>query len=1080
MSKAWRLLFVLTLIGGAYGLRAPWLAHDIWNLDEGSTFTMAEQVLHGEILYRNAADNRSPLVPYLKAAVFAVCGDWNAHAVHVAVAFMIGIAATLVWLMARRLGDEKTGVAGALFFSVLTFVMLGVSDGLSAHTGWFVVFFSTVGYWLFAHAQARPDFRVGAAVGASFGLAALCKQPGVLDLGVTVVLLGLLWFAEPGQRRARWRLLAGECAGFAVIMAAMVVYFAWHHALDDLALYAWTFNTKYYVPEVPFLSRMWAIRIPFQLAFWNMPVALVAGVTGAALMLRRVWRGLRQRPVAVPLLAWLILGWTASGLAATMISGREFGHYSAQAIPGLSLACGWAVARVVEFLARVRRARLWARVGGCGLVGLMLVAAAWDIGRRARELSKNDDDSKRTGRAVQQFTTAADPIFVWGYVPEIYFFSQRLPSTRFIYTNYLSGMIAWTNLDMLVDTSYAVVPGAWQHFWEDFERRPPALIVDTGGVRGYLKYPLHAQKKLWDVLTHDYAAVDDSTVSPTGVRLYRRLVPLSPEPSLGDAVQNERIALAASETRHGGQVPVLTVHAPTGTAEIIVYQGGRPYRRVLYASTEPCEAAFFVEREDLRTGATRFHVAVRGAKGWEVSRAIDLSDYRQLPPKPVLLGPKIKLGDRELLPVEAETIDDPYGIAYHLGRRWSAHAPSRFVYECPSTMTKLTFGYGLDEESYPPAPRPGTNGVTVVISLETPDAGTTRLFRRQLDPRAVGKDQGTQTSQVDIPAHQEGRLILQVLPGPMNDSSYDWAYWSDLVGQELLGPDLLFEGRAIPATAGEMFGRGLIHPIGRGRWSVQSPARLVYPYVEGMSSLIFSYGLEESAYDPARGAGTDGVEIMVEFEHPDHRLERLCDRQLDPRNRPTDRGPQASRVDLPRETGGSIIIRVGPGPRNDTAFDWAYLAPPRAEGSSLAIVWGGQALAPIECQTFTGPTLKPDENDHWRAHAPSRLFYQRPPEMAAMSFGYGLDARTYENADPAARTDGVDVLVQFEDRDGRVTTLFSRNLDPVNNPGDRGTQTARVELPPRAPGRLLFIFTPGPRNSNAYDWSYWTNFIGEP
>jgi 4-amino-4-deoxy-L-arabinose transferase-like glycosyltransferase len=781
VAKTWRLLFALGLIFGAYLLRRPWLERDIWNLDEGSTFTMAEQVLHGGVIYRDAADNRSPLVPYVKAAIFAVCGDWNAHAVHVAVAGMLGLTALLLWLLARRLGDEKTGVAGALFLSVLTFVLLGDSDTLSAHTEWFVIFFSALGYWLFAHAQGRPGFWSGAAVGVSFGLATLCKQPGVLDLGVTVVLLGLLWFSEPALRPARWRLLGGEITGFAATMAAMVAYFAWHRALPDLVLYAWTSNTKLYVPEVPFWDRMWAVRIPFQLAFWNMPVALATGIIGAVLLLHRVWRDLRRRPVAVPLLAWLILGWTAAGLVSTMISGRDFSHYSAQVIPGLCLACGWAVARLGDLVSRMRRGRIWAPLGWWGLIGLMLMAAAWDVGRRARALSKNDDSAKEIGRWAQRITAATDPIFVWGYFPEIYFFSQRLPSTRFIYTNYLTGMIPWTNLDMLVDTNYAVIPGAWKRFWEDFERRPPALIVDTLGARGYLKYPLYDQKKLWNVVVHDYAAVDDSTVGRFGFRFYRRLAPLRPEPALAEAVPNDGITLATSVTLHGGKVPVLTIHAPAGTTEVIVYQGSHPYRRLLFAGTDLCEAAFFVERDDLREGDTQFHLAVHGVQGWQLSRSIDLSAYRQPPPEPVRTGPKIMYGDRELLPVEGETLEDDSGFAYDNGRRWSAHAPSRFVYECPATMEKLTFSYGLDVESYRRGSQPCTNGVEVVVSLETPERGTTRLFRRELNPRAVGMDQNMQTSQVDIPAHTHGRLILQILPGPMNDSSFDWAYWSNLV-----------------------------------------------------------------------------------------------------------------------------------------------------------------------------------------------------------------------------------------------------------------------------------------------------------
>ena len=108
MLKSWRIILVLVLIGTAYALRAPWLGRDNWSLDEGSTFTMAAQVRHGAVIYRDAADNRSPLVPYLKAAVFAVWGDWNAHAVHVALALLLGLCAVGLWRISRRLGDETT------------------------------------------------------------------------------------------------------------------------------------------------------------------------------------------------------------------------------------------------------------------------------------------------------------------------------------------------------------------------------------------------------------------------------------------------------------------------------------------------------------------------------------------------------------------------------------------------------------------------------------------------------------------------------------------------------------------------------------------------------------------------------------------------------------------------------------------------------------------------------------------------------------------------------------------------------------------------------------------------------------
>jgi hypothetical protein len=269
-------------------------------------------------------------------------------------------------------------------------------------------------------------------------------------------------------------------------------------------------------------------------------------------------------------------------------------------------------------------------------------------------------------------------------------------------------------------------------------------------------------------------------------------------------------------------------------------------------------------------------------------------------------------------------------------------------------------------------------------------------------------------------------------------------------------------------------------PDDEGRWAADSPARLIYPFTEGMSAFVFTYGLDDRSWDPARPSGTDGVVVVVEFEHPDLRLEGLFRRYLDPRNNEADRGPQTTRVKLPRATGGRIIVRVEPGPRNNTAYDWAYVASPRAQGPGPDIVWGARYLVPREGRTFNGPGMDQYDKDLWGAHAPSRMVYDRPPGLMAVSFSFGIDPRAYADPDPRHRTDGVDVLVQFEPASGGATTLFERPLTPGTNPDDRGTQSARVELPPGQAGRLVFLITPGPRNDTSFDWSYWTNFFGAP
>jgi hypothetical protein len=60
MPRFRRGFFALALVAAAHGLRAPWRGHDLRNLDEGSTFPMAQQVLASDIPCRDAADSITP------------------------------------------------------------------------------------------------------------------------------------------------------------------------------------------------------------------------------------------------------------------------------------------------------------------------------------------------------------------------------------------------------------------------------------------------------------------------------------------------------------------------------------------------------------------------------------------------------------------------------------------------------------------------------------------------------------------------------------------------------------------------------------------------------------------------------------------------------------------------------------------------------------------------------------------------------------------------------------------------------------------------------------------------------------
>ena len=106
------------------------------------------------------------------------------------------------------------------------------------------------------------------------------------------------------------------------------------------------------------------------------------------------------------------------------------------------------------------------------------------------------------------------------------------------------------------------------------------------------------------------------------------------------------------------------------------------------------------------------------------------------------------------------------------------------------------------------------------------------------------------------------------------------------------------------------------------------------------------------------------------------------------------------------------------------------------------------------------------------AHATSELAYHVPPGLHRITARYGIHDAAYAN--PAGRTDGVEFAVVIADAGKQERVLYDRLLDPVNNAGDRETQSLEITLPePPQGGEILFRTLPGPHNNNSYDWAYW-------
>jgi len=1058
------------LIVSTLALRGPWLDHAIWSLDEGSTHTMGQQVLEGDILYRDAADNRSPLVPFIKAAIFAIFGDWNAEAVHTILAILLGFAALLIGLIARKMENAVSGLISAGTFVLLQFFYIFPSDSMSANTEWFVVIFSVAAFAGFIASLERPTLLKAYPIGILFGMSVLCKQPGLLDFVVASVLTGFLMLNQPGHFKKWLKFWLGMAAGLSSVLVAALVYFAAHDALGDYIYYAATFNTEIYIPEIPFTQRLLAVRVPFLLAWNHVPAVGLLAVGGAMALGSMVIRHARQAPPHFPIFPWLILGWTFSGLISTTLSGREFAHYSEQVIPGLSLAVGWSVSQILNW--RPKFSPAFGRWAGSMTLLLIVVMAGIRYPRIADELDGAIQHEMAIGSEISRHTNPDDRIFVWGYVPELYFHAQRLPATRFIYTNYITGMVAWSNIDALKETDYAITPDGWTHFDEDYQASPPEVIVDTGFARNYVKFPLSERDTLWSDVKLNFAEIALEKGRRAGMRVFRRLLPRTEDLDSPSTDSSQSLSLRPIENPVENEPTRIEVQGPPGFNRIDLLINDAVVSSLPYPSARPVGVRFFVPGDPYN--AQRLSVRASGPEGNAISPILDFAAFirRQNanPPR----EPSLNIENQPIAPsiVSSSFLAiKPYEL---IPGTMELVAPARLVYNCPAGVKRITFIHGLAGSVVHMS-----DGYDIVVNWVTPEGSSEKIWQKRITPRKGGKFQITQTEDIALPARDAGQLEFRFYSGEISDTHNDNLFFGKLVGQTQ-GPSLTLGEDILPSINQQLAEDNEWLKNLQGDWIVHPPARIEWIRPSNLMSLTFDYGIDEAAYSPSSDGHSNGVEFKLELIPAEGDSIELWKQLLEPFNHPQHRGEQTTTVILPREPQGRLVFSTGPGYHDDHSWDWSYAGKFRGTAPGPPITLGNdRRLLSINTDGYEGGWADQFDETHWGAQSPQELTYPKPVDLTAVTFSFGLNDNAARDENGQRRSDGVEVVVIFEPEEGEPTELYRRFLDPFANPTDAGKQTARVLLPLGQSGKLKFQMNPGPYNSNAYDWAYWGPFSGE-
>lgn len=446
----------------AVALAASRLCH-VAILWEGDTLPLAaaQQMLHGKVIYRDIWFDKPPLLP----AVYLLAGARPGWVLRLGDTLYALLACWIAWRFARGLWSEREGIwaAGLLgFFLIFDFpsaVIPVASDlmMLAPHLA---------AVWM---AWKRRPFWAGALAGVAFWIS---------PKGLFVAAVCLLWDPAGVVRMA---------AGFAAVSSVAV---AWLSASGALGAYweeVWKWGRLY--AGSPFVEDPLKNGLVRTLNWMGFHIAIVVAAGRFLLSVgfprfagppsgadatwggppgprRTPWPGKAGPLPALPWIAWLLIA--AAGVAAGL---RFFPRYYFLLLPVTVLMA----ARGFTLFGRRRE-----------LVALLLLIPATRFGPTYVTALTNhewrdigmDRDSRNAAAFTRAMAKPGDTLFVWGYRPEMYAYTQLPAATIFLDSQPLTGVPA----DRHLTQSEPVETLSASRRRADLARSNPTFVLDGLGL----------------------------------------------------------------------------------------------------------------------------------------------------------------------------------------------------------------------------------------------------------------------------------------------------------------------------------------------------------------------------------------------------------------------------------------------------------------------------------------------------------------------------------------------------------------------------------------------------------------------
>jgi len=529
----------------SFVLRIPYAGH-LYE-DDGLWFTVGEELLRGKALYREIYFDKPPGLALTYLLLFWTFGAHVITVRLFTIAYSIAIAVVL-YLFGARMYDKRIGLLAALIFAVFSttyphFQALN-TDLLMALPYTAGAYLLVRSRWDVFNSKEKRSLKrwLALAGGVFIGVAFQINPKAIFDIvffGAFLV-ASRRWnkneirsVADPSAREPRASSLFA-LALFGVIAGSVpfLIQIAAGNAWSFYWAYVWDWGARYGEYNSYTMVVVGALKSGANYLSLNDTLLI-----GLAFVVFAVARQMRKQPNIADqatgasfktLLNFradvVLLLWFATSFAGVMVGGRFYGHYFLQIVPSLAVIGARGIVGINSSLktrsTAVRRSVLALLVIGFAFTVVRFhtraavlaldwargttspSSAAWyhtmrdreerNVAAVVRDMTDENDAADHLGlEGIREGGPRArlaegpgDYLFVWGYRPEIYYWSGLLPASRFLSTQPLTGVPAdvhyfGDDYRSLLDPS--VTANARQQLAGDLEETQPKYIVDELG-----------------------------------------------------------------------------------------------------------------------------------------------------------------------------------------------------------------------------------------------------------------------------------------------------------------------------------------------------------------------------------------------------------------------------------------------------------------------------------------------------------------------------------------------------------------------------------------------------------------------